>query len=102
MVVAFLLLLAPQEVGSVQAAPAPASPATLSTAKTKPERPRFTPSDVNGRSSYLDESDDSSIATPLSCSARWFYARVAFLGQPCMPWRSSLRTLKAKEKAIIH
>jgi|JI7StandDraft_1071085.scaffolds.fasta_scaffold08066_5 hypothetical protein len=60
-VVAFLLLLAPQEVGSVQAAPAPASPATLSTAKTKLERPRFTPSDVNGRSSYLDESDVSSI-----------------------------------------
>jgi hypothetical protein len=89
MVVAFLLLLAPLHVSLVQAAPGPASPATLSTAKTKLERPRFTPSDVNGRSSYLDESDVSSIAPPLSCSARWFYARVAFLGQPCMPWRSS-------------
>ncbi len=60
-VVAFLLLLAPQEVGLVQAAPAQGSQTTLPTAKTKLERPRFTPSDVNGRSSYLDESDDSSI-----------------------------------------
>lgn len=60
-VVALLLLLAPLRVSLVQAAPAPASPATLPTVRTKPERPRFTPSDVNGRSSYLDESDDSSI-----------------------------------------
>ncbi|MBA4078078.1 MAG: hypothetical protein C0508_23825 [Cyanobacteria bacterium PR.023] len=61
MVVAFLLLLAPLHVSLVQAAPGPASPATLPMAKTKLERPRFTPSDVNGRSSYLDESDVSSI-----------------------------------------
>ncbi len=64
LVVAFLLLLSPKQVGLLQAASAQASPATLSAEKTKPERPRFTPSDLNGRSSYLDESDDSAIAPP--------------------------------------
>jgi hypothetical protein len=64
LVVAFLLLLSPKQVCLLQAASAQASPATLSAAKTKSERPRFTPSDLNGRSSYLDESDDSAIAPP--------------------------------------
>lgn len=77
MVVAFLLLLAPLQASLVQAAPAPASPATLSAAKTKLERPRFTPSDVNGRSTYLDESDDLSIfdnAEILADDKKWSQA----------------------------
>lgn len=61
LVVAFLLLLAGLLDISVHAAPAAASPATLPAAKTKAERPRFTPSDFNERSTYLDENDDSSI-----------------------------------------
>lgn len=59
--VAVLLFLAWQKTILVQAASAQAKSTTLPAVKTKTERPRFTPSDVNGRSTYLDENDDASI-----------------------------------------